>query len=84
MKTVEKVVGIGIGLTVLFLLLSSIIMPYYATTGQNANLTAQEYNASGAPVGIRHLMSTTTFQGILVLVFVLAIVGIAMAFFKHN
>ena len=69
-EIMTRVVGIGIGLTVLFLLLNSIIMPNYNTTG----------SATVTNTG----MSTATYQGILLLIFVLAMVGIAMAFFKST
>ena len=62
------VVGIAIGLTVFFLLLNSIIMPNYNTTGSTT------VTGTG--------MSTATYQGLLLLVFVLAIIGIALSFFK--
>jgi hypothetical protein len=55
----QKVVGVGIGLTVLFLLAGG-------ATITNTGLT------------------TTTYQGILLLVFVLAIVGVALAFFAKK
>jgi len=69
-KVTEKVVGIGIGLTVLFLLLNSIIMPNYNTAG-STNITSTG-------------LTSTTYTGILLLVFVLAIIGVAMAFFKSS
>jgi hypothetical protein len=59
-----KVVYVAIGLTVFFLLLSSIVMPNYNTTGSQ--------NVAGTG------MSSTTYTGLLLLVFVLAIIGIAM------
>jgi len=66
----EKVVAVSIGLTVFFLLLSSIIMPNYNTTGGQ--------NVAGTG------MSTTTYQGILLLVFILGVVGIALTFMKKK
>lgn len=62
------VVGIAIGLTVFFLLLNSIIMP--------------NYNSTGSTVVTGTGMSTATYQGLLLLVFVLAIIGVALSFFK--
>jgi len=64
----NKVVGISIGLTVLFILLNSIVMTNYNTVG------------GGNWLGTG--MTATTFQGLLLLVFVLAIIGVALAFFK--
>jgi len=64
----NTVVGIAIGLTVLFLLLNSIIMPNYNTTA-TATITGTG-------------MTAATYQGILLLVFVLAIIGVAMSFFS--
>ena len=64
----NTVVGIAIGLTVLFLLLNSIIMPNYNTTA----------TATIPGTG----MTAATYQGILLLVFVLAIIGVAMSFFS--
>jgi hypothetical protein len=65
-----KVVGIGIGLTVLFLLLNSIIMPNYNTAG-GTNITGTGLSAS-------------SYTGLLLLVFVLAIISIAVAFLSHK
>ena len=63
----NTVVGIAIGLTVMFLLLNSIIMPNYNSTGSTT------VTGTG--------MTTATYQGLLLLVFVLALIGIAMSFF---
>jgi cytochrome b561 len=75
----NKVVGIGIGLTVLFLLLASVIMPNYNIAG-NIN-TATNYTPEGPTGGI---MSQLTYTGLLLLVFVLAIVGIALTFLRKK
>lgn len=65
------IVSISIGLTVLFILLNSVVMSNYNTVG------------GGNWLGTG--MTATTFQGLLLLVFVLAIIGIAMSFFgKQN
>jgi cytochrome b561 len=66
----NKVVGIGIGLTVLFLLLASVIMPNYNIAGST--------NISGTG------LTATTYTGLLLLVFVLAIVGIALTFLRKK
>lgn len=65
-----KVVGVAIGLTVLFLLMSTIIMPNYNTAG-GTNITATG-------------LTTSTYTGLLLLVFVLALIGIAMSFLKKS
>ena len=64
----NTVVGIAIGLTVLFVLLNSIVMTNYNTVGAN------NWLGTG--------MTAATFQGLLLLIFVLAMIGVAMAFFK--
>lgn len=73
----EKVVGIGIGLMILFILLSSVIMPYYNSAG-GVNLLI---NTDGAG---NQSISTATYRGLLMLVFVIALIGIALAFFKKK
>ena len=69
-EVMNKVVGISLGLTVLFILLNSIVMTNYQSVGG--------LNIAGTG------LSASTFQGILLLVFVLAIVGVAMAFFRES
>ena len=63
-----NVVNVAIGLSVLFLLLAFIIMPNYNTAG-STNITG-----TGMTAGV--------YTGILLLVFFLAMIGIAMSFWK--
>jgi hypothetical protein len=83
-EIMAKVVGIGIGLTVLFLLLNSVIMSNYSSAG-GASLLANYTNSTGYVIETRTIAGgTSAYQGLLVLVFILAIIGIAMAFLKKK
>lgn len=78
------VIGISIGLAVLFILLSSVIMPAYNTAGsinQTVPYNSDQWNRS---LTTYSGMSNGMYQGLLMLIFVLAIIGIAMSFFKKK
>ena len=79
-----KVVGIAIGLTVLFVLLNATVMPFYNTAGsinQTVPYNSAEWNRS---LTTYSGMSNGMYQGILLLVFILAMIGVAMAFYKKK
>lgn len=65
-----SVVNVAIGLAVLFLLLAYIIMPNYNTAG-NTNITGTG-------------LTSGTYTGILLLVFFLAMIGVALSFWKKG
>ena len=60
------VIGIGIGLTVFFLLMSTIVLPHFNTT--------YNYTVTG--------LSTATTQGIFLLSFILGALAVGLVFFK--
>jgi len=78
------VIGISIGLTILFILFNSIVMPSYNTAGsinQTVPYNSDQWNRS---LTTYSGMSNGMYQGLLLLVFVLALIGIAMSFFKKK
>jgi hypothetical protein len=65
---IDKVIYGAIGLAVLFLMLSTIVLPYFNTT--------YNYVITG--------LNTTFYQGIMVLLFFLAILGFALAYIPRK
>lgn len=65
---IDKVIYGSIGLAVLFLMLSTIVLPYFNTT--------YNYVVTG--------LSSTFYQGIMILLFFLAILGFAMAYIPRK
>lgn len=70
MDKMFNVVNVAISLAVLFLLLAYIIMPNYNTAG-NTNITGTG-------------LTSATYTGILLLVFFLAMIGVALSFWKRK
>lgn len=74
-----KVVSVGIGLAVLFLLLANLVMPFYNTAGDvNVHTNTTTYGPTGG------IMTEATYQGILLLVFFLSLIGVALSFWKRK
>lgn len=79
----QTVVGVGIGLAVLYLLISNLIMPFYNTAG-DVNVYTNTTPTTGLGTSTSGIMTKATYQGILLLVFFLAIIGIALSFWKKK